>query len=456
MAQARSTWLVRLGAFLVGVALVGGGLGPAGRADDKTADPPKPKADDKKAKTPEPTEAALRDEVLKFNTITNEQERGRALLKFVRNKDRAKKAVAVAAKMMAAADDKPFKYEASMLLGQAATYLKEYAAAKVFLEHAVASATKIDSAEKMATAYEALIDSYWSAKKYQPIIDLVEKIVELRGPDEFDAYKVFFLERLVQAKVKLGDADDALRIVAGLIQADEGSAWYFLRLKGWILYETRKLDAAIETYLEALDKLDANKRLAGERKDREKDRIRYILSSLYVDNKDVDKAAKQLQTLITRNPENPTYKNDLGFIWADNDMNLEKAEGLIREALDLDRKAQEQAKEEGRIDEVRENAAYLDSMGWVLFKQKKFKEALPYLVRASKDEDDGQHLEIWDHLADTYMALGEKQKAIDTWQAALQMEDVSPRDADRRKKVAAKLTALGVEPKLPPKKKVYD
>ena len=149
-----------------------------------------------------------------------------------------------------------------------------------------------------------------------------------------------------------------------------------------------------------LDKLDADKDLKGEAKDRIKDRMRYTLSGLYVENKDIDKAAKELETLIKRNPDNPTYKNDLGFIWCDHDMNLEESEKLITEALDLDKKGQEKLKEEGKIDEVKANAAYLDSLGWVLFKQKKYKEALEPLKKASQDEEEGSHLEIWDHLAD--------------------------------------------------------
>jgi tetratricopeptide (TPR) repeat protein len=134
-------------------------------------------------------------------------------------------------------------------------------------------------------------------------------------------------------------------------------------------------------------------------------------------------------------------------------MKLDEAEKLIKEALDLDKQRQEKALKEGLIDEVRESAAYLDSMGWVLFKQKKYKEALPYLQKAAADEEDGSHLEIWDHLGDVYMALDKKKEAIDAWQKGLTMEDVSRRDIERRKKVIAKLKTEGVEPKAAPKKK---
>ena len=440
MAKAGYARALRVGAFMIGLAILAGGFGtPPGRADDK--------------KAADTGGEAIKDELLKLNEIKDEDARRKKLRAFVKDKEQAKKAVAVAAKMMKSADkEKPFKFEAAMLLGQAAHYLKDYTTAKLFYDHCAAAATKVESAEKMTQAYEGMVDMYFDSKKYQQAVDLVEKVVELMGPEEFEAVKPFFLERLIQAKAKLGKTDEALRITEGLIQLDDGG-WYFVRTKGWVLREAGKLDAAIEAYLEALDKLEANKRIKGEPKNRAKDSLRYSLTGLYVDNKEVDKAAKQLQTLIKRDPENPTYKNDLGFIWADHDMNLEESEKLVREALDLDQKRQQKAKEDGKLDTVEENAAYLDSLGWVLFKQKKYKEALPYLKKASADEDEGNHLEIWDHLADVYMALGQKKDAIDAWQKGLEMEDVSPRDIERRTKVIAKLKAEGVEPKVIPKKK---
>ena len=108
------------------------------------------------------------------------------------------------------------------------------------------------------------------------------------------------------------------------------------------------------------------------------------------------------------------------------------------------RKRQEQALKDGKIDEVRETAAYLDSMGWVLFKKKQYKEALPYLKKAADDEDEGTHLEIWDHLGDVYMAMGEKKEAIAAWQKGLTMDDISKRDLERRKAVTKKLKAANI------------
>ena len=106
-------------------------------------------------------------------------------------------------------------------------------------------------------------------------------------------------------------------------------------------------------------------------------------------------------------------------------MNLEESEKLIKEALDLDKKEKEKLKKDGKIDEVTPNAAYLDSLGWVLFKQKKYKEALEPLKQAAADDDEGAHLEIWDHLGDCHMALGQRKEAIAAWEKGLKFEDQS-------------------------------
>ena len=61
-----------------------------------------------------------------------------------------------------------------------------------------------------------------------------------------------------------------------------------------------------------------------------------------------------------RNPDDAGVNNDLGYLYADQGKNLEKAEAMIRKA----------------VQEEPDNGAYLDSLGWVLFKRGKVKEAV--------------------------------------------------------------------------------
>ena len=429
MTIAKHGWTPTFGALAVGLLLAAGAVS---RADDEKLDPE-------------------REALLKLNTITGEDAQKAKLLALAKDKDKAKKAVALAVKMNkeAKGKDKPFNYNATFMLARVAHFVKDYGAAETFYDDAIEAATKLNSGQKLLNAYDGLIDMHWDAKKYTAMVEAVERFMDLKGHKEVDDVKLFMLERLVQAKARLGQFDEALKITAGLIQAGEenGSGWYFMQLKGMVQREAGKTEAAIETHLEVLEKLDAAKTLKEDVRDRMKDRNRYVLTGLYVDNKDIDKAAKHLQTLIKRNPDNPTYKNDLGFVWCDNDKNLEESEKLIREALDLDKKEKEKAKKEGKIDEVKENAAYLDSLGWVMFKQKKYQEAVEYLKKACEDDDDGNHLEIWDHLADCYMAMDQKKDAIAAWEKGLKMEDISRRDAERRRKVTEKLKKARAESK---------
>ena len=120
----------------------------------------------------------------------------------------------------------------------------------------------------------------------------------------------------------------------------------------------------------------------------------------------IEKAASQLQELLKDEPDNATYHNDLGYIWADHDMKLDEAEKLIRKALDLDKEERLKINPSAKPEELQRNAAYLDSLGWVLFKKKKYKEALEPLLEAIKQEE-GQHVEIFDHVGDVYSSFGE-------------------------------------------------
>ena len=113
------------------------------------------------------------------------------------------------------------------------------------------------------------------------------------------------------------------------------------------------------------------------------------LGWLYLDWGWLDKAAEQLQVLLKKKPDDPTYNNDLGYIWADHDMRLDEAEKLIRKAIDEDRKERKQLIDKGEMspDEDKDNAAYLDSLGWVLFKKKQYPEAKKYLLQAVEDPE---------------------------------------------------------------------
>ena len=98
--------------------------------------------------------------------------------------------------------------------------------------------------------------------------------------------------------------------------------------------------------------------------------------------------------------------NFLGYSWADKGLRLAEARDMIERALAADP----------------DNAAYLDSLGWVLFRLGKPKEALPRLEKAASLLQDEPDATVWDHLGDVLEALGRGKEAREAWDKAEKLE----------------------------------
>jgi predicted Zn-dependent protease len=204
--------------------------------------------------------------------------------------------------------------------------------------------------------------------------------------------------------------------------------------------EDGKFDEAAKTYEDILSQIDKDKRLKKDEKAALGNDIRYTLSGVYLDGNKLDKAVEALRDLVKAEPDNPTYNNDLGYIMADHDMNLPESEKLIRKAIDDDKKQRKEDNPGLKAEQIKANPSYLDSLGWVLYKQKKYKEALPPLQDAVKEEE-GQNIEIFDHLAEVHLALGDKTAAVDAWKQGIQHAGPSKREQQRKTEVEKKIKA---------------
>jgi tetratricopeptide (TPR) repeat protein len=135
------------------------------------------------------------------------------------------------------------------------------------------------------------------------------------------------------------------------------------------------------------------------------------------------KAAELFRKSIELDPANAGRAyNYLGYMWVEQNTNLEEAGQLIRRALDL---------EPG-------NGAYIDSLGWLYFKQGKYQEALTELMRAAESLEEPDAV-VYDHIADTYEKLGKKSEAILYWQKSLQLDPENKAVAGKLDKAANKV-----------------
>src|SRR2546423_9628622 len=92
-------------------------------------------------------------------------------------------------------------------------------------------------------------------------------------------------------------------------------------------------------------------------------------------------------------------------MWADRGVKLPEAREMIEKAVKKEPK----------------NAAFLDSLGWVLYKLDKPKEALPYLLKSLENSKEPDAT-LYDHLGDIYSALQQVDKARDAWRKSISIE----------------------------------
>jgi tetratricopeptide (TPR) repeat protein len=111
-------------------------------------------------------------------------------------------------------------------------------------------------------------------------------------------------------------------------------------------------------------------------------------------------AISQLESLYRDRPQDGAIANALGFLLADHNRELGRADRLLTAAL------------KGEPD----NPAILDSMGWLDYRRGQSREALPLLERAFRLAQDG---DIGAHWGEVLWSMGDKAKAREAWSRAL-------------------------------------
>jgi tetratricopeptide (TPR) repeat protein len=107
--------------------------------------------------------------------------------------------------------------------------------------------------------------------------------------------------------------------------------------------------------------------------------------------------------LLETAPDDPGTLNDLGYLLASQHRSLDEAVAMLRRAV-----AQQP-----------DEPAFLDSLGWALYQSGRPQEALPVLQQAVRRAGERDEPEIREHLGDVYLALGQAERAVAEWQAAL-------------------------------------
>jgi tetratricopeptide (TPR) repeat protein len=125
------------------------------------------------------------------------------------------------------------------------------------------------------------------------------------------------------------------------------------------------------------------------------------LGAIFEEAGKLEDAEREFRRLIEREPLNAPALNYLGYMLADRGVRLPEAITLIERALKVEP----------------ENPAYLDSLGWALFKSGKTEEAEQPLRKAATSA--ASESVIQDHFGDVLAKRGKHDEAITAWEHAL-------------------------------------
>jgi len=252
----------------------------------------------------------------------------------------------------------------------------------------------IDAYKKAAAAdYQNPVIHLGLASAYLKKNDSQKAIEELNlaikfDPESVEPHAVLALLYFSQDKVSEAGSEYE-KALANASMQDPQNTTIYQRL-GLLYLQQKNLNAAEKTYrlLLNLSPLDVD--------------AHFYLGNVLDELKKREDAIKELKTVLQLKPDYHQALNYLGYLYVEENRNLDEAEAMIKKALELEP----------------ENGAYIDSLGWLYFKRGKIKEAVRELEKAVALIEDPV---IYDHLGDAYFKIKDYAKARTSWEQSLKM-----------------------------------
>ncbi|MBK8870094.1 MAG: tetratricopeptide repeat protein [Elusimicrobia bacterium] len=215
--------------------------------------------------------------------------------------------------------------------------------------------------------------------------------------------------RLASYYAQVGREKDALGVLRRLHRQEPNNPdfMYFLALA----YEDLNKPRSAIRWLDRLLAIDPNRVDA-----------LFHLAVNWDKRKRFDRAETALLKVIELDPNNHMAMNYLGYTWADNNRNLSRATELLERANALDPN----------------NPAYRDSLGWVYYRAGRYSEAESILGSVARKANDPV---VWSHYGDTLDAVGKKNEAVRAWQEGV-LVDPNNKDLLKRLGVAGRPTRV--------------
>ncbi len=123
---------------------------------------------------------------------------------------------------------------------------------------------------------------------------------------------------------------------------------------------------------------------------------------------DLERSAREYDVVLALNPESIIALNNYAYYLALGGGDLDRAEEMSRKA----------------VADQPENPTYIDTLAWILYLKGQYQEALEIQEKAIDllGEDVESAGEYWNHLGDIQYKCGQKEKAVESWKKALQVD----------------------------------
>ena len=217
------------------------------------------------------------------------------------------------------------------------------------------------------------------------------------------------------------------------LEEHHGDAWWFF---GSSLFEQAKYDKLLETMEQAQKVLPNDFRfyllqgLALTRMEKQEEAVKPLEKAYELNPKDLNTLSTLALTLdglqryprsdslyeegLKQDSKSALLLNNYGYSLSERGLQLQHALEMAKQAITIEP----------------DNSAYLDTYGWILFKLQKYEDAAMYIEKsiASGKVSSVVH----EHLGDVYEKLGKKEKAIESWKKAFEMDS---KNKDAKEKI---------------------
>lgn len=207
-----------------------------------------------------------------------------------------------------------------------------------------------------------------------------------KGRMQFDAQL-----RTALVLSKLGRLEEARTWLSRLAPTSDMERLQIVQTEAQILREAKNYEGVFSVLSEALEKMPDSPELLYD----------HAMAAEKVNR--LDALEKDLRRLIQLKPDYAHAYNALGYTLADRTTRLQEAIELLEKALKLEP----------------DDPFILDSMGWAMFKAKRYGEAVDYLRRAYGAKPDP---EIAAHFGEALWMKGDKEEARRVWRSGLKTD----------------------------------